>query len=99
VTYGSYKSSQSINVMLAGGTFIPHYAMELLYTMVAIDTDGTRPWGSGTKVATSLNLAVPAQTPTFTLNPASAGATDPGYCGDTNKKDRLFQIQHTYTHN
>ena len=95
--FGNYKASDTVTTNLVGGTTVGHYAIDLYFSILLIDTDGGKKWQSSSKMSASL---VGSNSSAGTRTFGSPSASWKGYCGDTGKKDDFYQFYGgPYNHN
>lgn len=99
--YGAYKASDTYNVTLVGGTTLPHYAIDLIFDIVLIDTDeSSKKWQTSSSVFASLVGSASAQNKSYKLSNSNSPSNVKSYCGSTSKVDMFYQpIMTKYTHN
>lgn len=93
--YGDFLATDPVTVTLIGGTLIPHWGLDLIFNIILIDTDhntNNKKWQGGTVITVSLNT-VPPTSKTFKLDNSNPSSTYKEYCGDTNRKDSMWQFQ------
>ncbi len=93
--YGDFRASDTVTINLVGGTYLGHYAVDLYFDILLIDTNGGQKWQNSPKMTSTLVGTTLTGTKTFN-NPIT---TWKEYCGDTNKDDKHYMFYSSYTHN
>lgn len=90
---------------MSPGTTIPHYQIDLIFTIILIDTNegGDQGWDSSANLSVSLinitSSAVQQSNTNFRLNGGDLKGIGRTYCKATNKEDVYAQFKDIFTHN
>jgi hypothetical protein len=92
--YGNFLCGSTVTVTLTGGTDIPHWGIDFIFSAILVDTDsgGNTKWENNKIMKVTINTSPPI-TISFNLNNSNPSSTYKNYCGDTGKKDTMYQFQ------
>lgn len=85
-SYGAFRASFTVSISLLAGTIVPHYAFDLIYSIILVDATGSESWSTSDNIYTSLDGAIPAQNRTKSLGGGGSRiAKENTYCGSTSR--------------
>lgn len=93
--YGDFLAIGTVTVALSGGTDVAHWGLDFIFDIILIDTDsstGNKKWPGGTVLTVAINT-VPPTSKTFKMDNTNPSSTYNSYCGDSGKKDTMWQFQ------
>jgi hypothetical protein len=99
--YGDFTAGQTVNITLSGGTDIPHYAVDLIFDVILVDTDtsnNSRKWNNNKMSATLIDVNS-TTTKIFSLAGPNPSTNYQVYCGNSGNKEVIYQYQNSYNHN
>jgi hypothetical protein len=79
--FGDYKASDTVTLTLAIGTYLPHYAFDLLFNIILQDVNGINKWqtsangpGQNPKMKATLTSSTPTQNLSVSMANSGAGS-------------------------
>jgi hypothetical protein len=96
--YGDFTASQTVTITKPSGTSVGHYALDLIFDMILVDTNRSTSSLRWTSCDVAVKLS-PNTAQSFRLQSSNPAVSFGDYCGDIDDLEKTYQVQLTFTHN